>query len=216
MSIRKDFLWYMLFCLHDIWFLQTLIMEKLRYWSYVFGKGKREKRITCNGGCMNEKNREGKTWQSADLNQINPETYSGFWHCGQHLKRHLGFQKGTKKTQFCMKKDHKEEKGNWYSQVTGQENVHQNDMGKASIEGCSDIICRIFLPLPPSPPSSPPSSPRKGWMPSLPPLLLGDHLLQTSPRQPGRPREHLPTPPHRPILSQWQTQQWLWNILFFL
>ena len=92
MSIRKDFLWYMLFCLHDIWFLQTLIMEKLRYWSYVFGKGKREKRITCNGGCMNEKNREGKTWQSADLNQINPET------CAQHLKRHLGFQKGTKKT----------------------------------------------------------------------------------------------------------------------
>ena len=66
-------------------------------------------------------------------------------------------------------------------------------MGTASVEGSGDIICRIILsPPPPCPPPSPP----RADLPTLAPLLLGDHRVKAAPGEQGCSGEHLPPPPH--------------------
>ena len=65
-------------------------------------------------------------------------------------------------------------------------------MGTASVEGFGDTICRIILSPPPPCPPSPP----RADLPTLAPLLLGDHRVKAAPGEQGCSGEHLPTPPH--------------------
>ena len=77
-------------------------------------------------------------------------------------------------------------------------------MGKAFVKG-GVIVCRFILFFPPPP--SPSSSPWKSFLPPLPPLLLGDNLVQAAPGQQGCFGKHLPPPPHRHTFSMADTAE---------